>query len=844
MAELDRRRQRLAERLADAALRTEAGAARQAALDLPGLERQLEAAGQRLAGAEAELEGAQAIAAAALVAQERAESVLQARQSALDRLQAEASALAELAGPDQPGVIEAVRVDEGYAEALAAALGDDLTASLEPAAASHWRSDLGDDGPGPALPAGCQPLAEVVKAPPALARRLTQIGVVEPAAAATLQPTLAQGQRLVSRDGGLWRWDGLVRRPEAKDGAAARLRQAARRRQLAALLADHHALLDGAGQAVGTARAEAGAGAERRQRAIEAQASARASFEERREAVLQRRVEATALAAELNALAKEQSGLEAELAEIEDARRSVADQIRDLPAAPADEPSAATLGAELSAASAAEAEAADQDRQAEQAQAQARTALAQARAALAQAQDTLERHRTAGREQALEGARIEAERQRLEAGQVAGQAALAALETALAEAAARLEAARAQLTAAEHAAAATRAAEAEAGMQHARLRDRLAAAEARSTTLDQELALWSERARAAEARLEELAARRVELAAELARLEEQPAALRQQRTELAQQLAETEARRSALGVEIAGGEAMLGEAQAVLDRIDAARLERAEAAARLEFRLERAEAEAAAAETAVRVRLGDLPEVDLEAPPAGLQLVELEAELARLGAVRERLGPVNLRAIDEARELALRIETLQTEQAELTGAIERLRRAISTLNREGRERLRAAFAKVEGHFEALFVRLFGGGRARLELTDQDDPLAAGLELAASPPGKKLQAISLLSGGEKALTALALIFAVFLTRPAPLCVLDEVDAPLDDANVDRLMTLLEELAEGTRTRFLVITHHPLTMARMHRLYGVTMAERGISQLVSVDLTRAIELRATA
>jgi hypothetical protein len=138
----------------------------------------------------------------------------------------------------------------------------------------------------------------------------------------------------------------------------------------------------------------------------------------------------------------------------------------------------------------------------------------------------------------------------------------------------------------------------------------------------------------------------------------------------------------------------------------------------------------------------------------------------------------------------------------------------------------------------------GGGRARLSLTDQEDPFAAGLELAASPPGKKLQSVSLLSGGEKALTALALIFAVFLTKPAPLCVLDEVDAPLDDANVERLMALLEELAEGTRTRFLVVTHHPLTMSRMHRLYGVTMAERGISQLVSVDLTSAVELRATA
>ena len=212
-----------------------------------------------------------------------------------------------------------------------------------------------------------------------------------------------------------------------------------------------------------------------------------------------------------------------------------------------------------------------------------------------------------------------------------------------------------------------------------------------------------------------------------------------------------------------------------------------------------------------------------------------------LQGFRDALLP---RAIEEAEELGLRIETMQTEQTELTAAIERLRRAISTLNREGRERLRAAFVEVERHFEALFRRIFGGGQARLSLTDLEDPLAAGLELAASPPGKRLQSISLLSGGEKTLTALALLFAVFLTRPAPLCVLDEVDAPLDDANVDRLVRLLEELTLSTRTRFLVITHHPLTMGRMDRLYGVTMVERGASQLVSVDLRAAIELRATA
>ena len=156
----------------------------------------------------------------------------------------------------------------------------------------------------------------------------------------------------------------------------------------------------------------------------------------------------------------------------------------------------------------------------------------------------------------------------------------------------------------------------------------------------------------------------------------------------------------------------------------------------------------------------------------------------------------------------------------------------------------AAFERVNGHFSTLFARLFGGGRAHLALVDDTDPLTAGLEIMASPPGKRLQVMSLLSGGEQALTALAMLFGVFLTNPAPICVLDEVDAPLDDANVDRFCSLVEELSHSTATRFLVITHHRMTMARMDRLFGVTMAERGISQLVSVDLQRAAELRASA
>ena len=173
-----------------------------------------------------------------------------------------------------------------------------------------------------------------------------------------------------------------------------------------------------------------------------------------------------------------------------------------------------------------------------------------------------------------------------------------------------------------------------------------------------------------------------------------------------------------------------------------------------------------------------------------------------------------------------------------------MRRGINELNREGRKRLLASFEEVNTHFQELFVRLFGGGRAYLEMTEADDPLEAGIEIMASPPGKRLQVLSLLSGGEQALTALALLFAVFLTNPAPICVLDEVDAPLDDSNVDRFCSLVDEIAHSLSTRFLVITHHRMTMARVDRLYGVTMGERGVSQLVSVDLGQAMEIRATA
>jgi chromosome segregation protein len=221
---------------------------------------------------------------------------------------------------------------------------------------------------------------------------------------------------------------------------------------------------------------------------------------------------------------------------------------------------------------------------------------------------------------------------------------------------------------------------------------------------------------------------------------------------------------------------------------------------------------------------------------------EESARHDQLMADRERLGPVNLVAADELAALEEERAKNVAEIEELTQAVNRLRGSIGNLNREGRVRLLAAFEAVNGHFQRLFTTLFNGGQAHLDLVDADDPLEAGLEIMAQPPGKRLGTLTLLSGGEQALTAIALIFALFLTNPAPICVLDEVDAPLDDANIERFCDLLDRMTRETATRYLIVTHNAVTMARMHRLFGVTMVEQGVSRLVSVDLGGAEELLA--
>ena len=383
--------------------------------------------------------------------------------------------------------------------------------------------------------------------------------------------------------------------------------------------------------------------------------------------------------------------------------------------------------------------------------------------------------------------------------------------------------------------------------------DRLAAeAEARRRRLaamTAEAASWRQRCEACAAQRGVLAERQEELAAELAGLADRPAAIAAESEALAAHAQAAAAADAAAADALAGGEGRLRLAADAARQADAAVALAREQRARLEARCEAAAAGLARLRGEIAERLDSTPEELCRlAAESGEALPsdsgDLAARLDRLMRERDGTGPVNLLAEREASEVEAQLQGLARERDDLTAAIARLRRGIATLDAEGRRRLEAAFARLNGHFGELFARLFGGGKAELAWAGDEDPLAAGLDILASPPGKRLQALSLLSGGEQALTAIALIFAVFLTNPAPVCVLDEVDAPLDDANVDAFCRLVADIADATGTRFLLITHHRVTMARMDRLFGVTMAERGVSQLVSVDLARAAELRQSA
>jgi chromosome segregation protein len=711
--------------------------------DLAALAAAMETAQQSLAQSEAAAQASEAGHVAARAKLEAARSPLGEADKRVQRLETEARTISKLVNGETknlwPPIIDGVTVAKGYEKALGAALGDDLDAPVDPSAPMRWTHAGVTDG-DPALPAGVEALAAHVDAPAELARRLAQIGVVPKERGAGLVPQLKTGQRLVSLEGDVWRWDGFVAAAHAPTGAARRLAERAR------LVDIEHELEQ--------ARTEAGA----RRQALE------------------------------------------------------------------------TAEAELKAASAAETSARDAWRAAQ------READA-ARERHAATEREINRH--AARKSALTEAhsRLAADRAEAQAAHESANAALAELPPSL-DTETRLAAVRTDIDGHRQIAAQVRA-EAQALAREAELADR------RLQAILAERSEWQNRRQSAASQIATIEARITELTAERTELENAPAVFAEKRRALISEIESSESNRRVAADALATAENVMAEtdraAKLSLEALSSAR----EATARAEERMEGARRRLTDIEREIHDMLEVTPPevaglaeitAETELPP----LAEIEENLEKLRRDRERLGAVNLRAEEELREVEAQHTALTTERDDLVEAIKRLRQGIQSLNREARERLLTSFEIVNSHFKRLFVELFGGGEAALHLIESDDPLEAGLEIIAKPPGKKPQTLSLLSGGEQALTALALIFAVFLTNPSPICVLDEVDAPLDDHNVERFCSLLHEMTATTETRFIIITHNPITMARMNRLYGVTMAERGVSQLVSVDLENAVKI----
>ena len=704
---------------------------------------EFERAAAALTAARAALEAAEDARARAAAAEIETREAARKLEEVVGRLTAEARALAQIVAPQRRGgfapALDSVSPHRGYEAALAAALGDDLEAALDPKAPAYWG---GRDAEPPTWPDGARPLAPLVQAPEALAARLAFTALVSREDGPRLQAKLAPGCRLVSAEGDLWRWDGFTTRAEAKKPAAVRLEQKTRLSEVEAEIEK----LDPSAKAARTAREAAAA-------------EVRAAEEALRLARREPQVAEQALARARDTVER----LDREAARREASARSLDDVIT-------------RFDAELQ---------------------EAEAALAQVRA---------------------------------EAGE-------ADVDSDLED---RLAAARAAAGPAREAAAAARAAlDVEVRERDGRAR--------RLASLQRDRDDWTRRSTSAARRLDDLAEARVSAVARLDAAREAPEALAARREKLLDEFAAAEARRKAAGDALAAAESARVEADRALRAADASASEARERRAALDARGEAARERLVEVADQIRETMRVEPEqlgrrLSDEAVAIPKDAGGVEAHLRNLERQRDQIGAVNLRAEEEANEHAARLETMQTERADLTGAIARLREGIDELNGEGRERLLAAFGVIDSHFRTLFSTLFEGGQAELRLVESDDPLEAGLEIYACPPGKRLATMSLMSGGEQALTAGALIFAVFLAQPAPICVLDEVDAPLDDANVDRFCNLLDEMRRRTQTRFITITHNPVTMARMDRLFGVTMAERGVSQLVSVDLSQAEALAA--
>ncbi len=704
----------------------------------------VEACERELDRRKAQAEQAEQARKDAELAQTAARETARESESVVTRLRAEAQAISNMLShgtEENEQIIDLITVTPGLEKALAVALGEALTASLDPKTAMYWR-DMGDAAFSQTLPSNAAPLAQFVQAPSALRRSLSQIGLVDhQAQGEQAAHELKPGQILVSRDGWAWRWDGLTLSPEAKTASAMRLQQ---RNRLAALEGEI-TLAEDKWAADATALAEAGA--------ILAQCQ------------------------ELDDQTRKH--LQSAFAALRDAQNHHAAQERAF----------AATGAKLAT-------------------------LSENMAQIAQDMAAL-------RARALE---IEDERATLP----------------------NLEALQAEIAAQRLDLAECRGQKAQAQSDYDRLIREKDMALARQKAVAEDKAAWEGRMEAAQNQSAILAERVTALEAELAQLRAKPDEIESRRGVLMSELSEAEARRREASDALIAMEQKLSVTEHQLKHDEQA-LGRA--------REERVRAEGAVSATqehfnALRERMmeklncepKDLRDIaafgDGESLPS---VFELDQLLGRYVRERDNMGPVNLRAEVESEATQGEIDKLTAEKDDLVAAIAKLRQGIGQLNREARERLQTAFTQVNERFQTLFTKLFGGGKASLELIDNEDPMNAGLEIYAAPPGKKQQILSLLSGGERTLTALALLFAVFQTNPSPICVLDEAEAALDESNIGRFCELVQEIARETGTRFLIITHQRLTMAHMDRLFGVTMSEKGVSQLVSVDLAGAVALR---
>ncbi|SMX26540.1 Chromosome partition protein Smc [Pelagimonas phthalicica] len=722
----------------------------QATLTLQGAGEAAEAAEQAQDDAQAMAERAEELLANA----EEARTETQSREAEaraerseaegeMNALRAEVTALARLLERDTAEggqILDRLQVEQGFEKALGAALADDLRApQVEADGPTGW-SELPAYAENQPLPEGVTPLSRHVSVPDVLARRMDQIGLVGSDDGPRLQEHLKPGQRLVTLEGDLWRWDGFRAWAEDQPSAAAlRLEQLNRLEALKQEMAEASAHLDGTRAAHEALQA----------RLAELTAADKSAREARRQADQQ-------LTAANRAYNRAEADRDMAESKLESATLSV--------------------------------------RRYEEEIATAQEQLTEAERGLSELDD-------------LDEARGQVEDIKMTVE--------AALMTMMAKRSA-----------------------------HDELRREGEARVGRRQQVTKELSGWRHRLDTAEKRAGELADRKEASLEELEEAITVPDELSEKRDELSGGIEEAEARKAEATDALSVAESALRNA--IAEERDAERLasEARETRARAEARAEAAQETVSAAAERIAEDLDCGPEQLLEqlgTLPEDMPASEqIEQDVGRLKRQRDALGAVNLRAEEDAKEVQTEHDELVQEKADLEEAIRTLRTGIASLNKEGRERLLTAFEQVNANFSMLFTHLFGGGEANLVMVESDDPLEAGLEIMCQPPGKKLSTLSLLSGGEQTLTALALIFGVFLANPAPICVLDEVDAPLDDANVTRMCDMLDEMCRRTDTRFLIITHHAVTMARMDRLFGVTMQEQGVSQLVSVDLKKAEKL----